>query len=47
MLPLLIAMGVPLFAIIGYALFQPDPATTQAADKGREQPAEYIAPMLF
>jgi hypothetical protein len=46
MLPLLIAMGIPLFAIIGYALLQPGPATVQAADAG-EQPMEYIPPMLF
>jgi hypothetical protein len=25
MLPLVIAMAVPLFAVIGYALFSPDP----------------------
>jgi hypothetical protein len=47
MLPLLIAMGIPLFAIIGYALLQPGPATVQAADNAGEQPMEYIPPMLF
>ena len=47
MLALMIAMGVPLFAIIGYALFQPNPAAAEMSDKPAEQPAEYIAPMAF
>jgi hypothetical protein len=47
MLPLLIAMGIPLFAIIGYALFQPSPAVAETAGKGREEPMEYVPPMLF
>ena len=38
MLPLLIAMGAPLFAIIGYALFQPNPAAVEV---------EYITPPAF
>jgi hypothetical protein len=32
MLPLLLAMGVPLFAIIGYALLCPNPPPSQAAE---------------
>jgi hypothetical protein len=31
MLPLVIAMAVPLFAVIGYALFSPDPPTPERA----------------
>ncbi len=47
MLPLLIAMGVPLFVMIGYALLQPDPAIAQAADKEREHLMEDVALSLF
>ena len=31
MLPLAIAMSVPLFAVIGYALFSPDPPAPERA----------------
>ena len=31
MLPLVIAMAVPLFAVIGYALVSPDPPATEGA----------------
>jgi hypothetical protein len=31
MLPLVIAMAVPLFAVIGYALLSPDPPTAEGA----------------
>jgi hypothetical protein len=47
MLPLLIAMGAPLFAIIGYALLQPNPPAAETADKGDGHPAEHIAIPLF
>ena len=47
MLPLLIAMGAPLFAIIGYALFQPNPAAAEAVDKGLKQPIKFIVPPAF
>ncbi len=30
MLPLLLAMGVPLFAVIGYALLSPDPVAGES-----------------
>jgi hypothetical protein len=33
MLPLVIAMAVPLFAIIGYALLSPDPVTREWTDE--------------
>lgn len=32
MLPLLIAMGVPLFAVIAYALFSQDPAAPEGTN---------------
>jgi hypothetical protein len=32
MLPLLIAMGALLFSVIGYALFNPDPAVHDGVD---------------
>ncbi len=38
MLPLVIAMSIPLFAVIGYALLSPNPAT-----EDREQFLEPIA----
>ena len=47
MLPLLIAMGAPLFAVIGHALFQLNPAAVEAVDKGLKQPMEYIPPPAF
>jgi hypothetical protein len=47
MLPLLIAVGAPLFAIIGYALFQPNPAVVEAVSEGLKQPMEYNAPPAF
>jgi hypothetical protein len=47
MLPLLIAMGAPLFAIAGYALFQPNPAAVEAVGKGLKQPLEYNPPPAF
>jgi hypothetical protein len=31
MLPLVIAMAVPLFAVIGYALLSPDPPVPEGA----------------
>ena len=31
MLPLVIAMAVPLFAVIGYALLSPDPPVAEGA----------------
>jgi hypothetical protein len=31
MLPLVIAMAVPLFAVIGYALLSPDPPAPEGA----------------
>ena len=31
MLPLVIAMAVPLFAVIGYALLSPDPPAAKGA----------------
>jgi hypothetical protein len=31
MLPLVIAMAVPLFAVIGYALLSPDPPPAEGA----------------
>jgi hypothetical protein len=34
MLPLLLAMGALLFAVIGYALLSPDPATGNGDDSG-------------
>ena len=47
MLPLLIAVGAPLFAIIGYALFQPNPAAVEAANKRLKRSMEYIPPPAF
>ena len=35
MLPLLIAMGALLFAVIGYALLSPDPLGADGADGGK------------
>ena len=34
MLPLVIAMGALLFAVIGYALLSPDPAAGNGGDEG-------------
>ncbi len=34
MLPLVIAMGALLFAVIGYALLSPDPSPGNGGDKG-------------
>jgi hypothetical protein len=36
MLPLTIAMSLPLFVMIGYALFSPNPAASQGADEARD-----------
>jgi hypothetical protein len=36
MLPLTIAMSLPLFVMIGYALLSPDPAAPQGANEERD-----------
>jgi hypothetical protein len=39
MLPLLFCMGLPLFAVIGYALLSPNPA----GGEGNSQPPEQLS----
>jgi hypothetical protein len=34
MLPLLVGMGLPLFAVIGYALLSPNPAGSEETSRG-------------
>lgn len=36
MLPLVIAMSIPLFVVIGYALLSPNPTAPQGANEERD-----------
>ena len=47
MLPLLIVMVAPVFAILGYAFCRPNPATVETLYKGFKHPTEYIPPPAF